>query len=55
MRGALGEVELAAREFGVVINVVLSQERFTELELRAEMPSSSSRSASASSLQDSSI
>ena len=33
--GAAVKVELAAREFGVLLNVVLTQERHAELELRA--------------------
>jgi hypothetical protein len=33
--GAAVKVELAARDFGVILNVVLSQERHGELQLRA--------------------
>ena len=33
--GAAVKVELAAREFGVLLNVVLTQERHAELRLRA--------------------
>ena len=33
--GAAVKVELAAREFGVLLNVVLTQERHAELGLRA--------------------